>query len=337
MEDNCTGKIACVTGSPGFVGQHLVRALLSRGWKVRRLLRRNSPRENAKSELSNSSLESLMIGDKDYPDLRDALDGASVFFNLAGVVRARSEGEFFKGNVEFTKKIVKSVERDRGAHFQRFIHISSLAARGPSKYGEPLDENAQASPVGCYARSKLEGEKAVLEFAGKMPLVILRPCAVYGPGDLAFLELFRIMRLGIAFYPSGDFQISLVHVEDLVDAILKATVSAVPSGSIYNISGEGRIRLSELASILADFYGRHCFRVPLPAFLFSLAAFFSEIASARREKISFFNSQKVQDICGGNWLCDNSKAKKELDFKPAWEIEAGLRSTFDWYIQNGWI
>lgn len=337
MEKIGRGKTACITGSSGFIGGHLVNALLAGGWRVRRLLRKESLSQAINTGCSSDSVEFFPIPEGDSPDLRTVLDGVSVFFNLAGVLLGKTEREFYDGNVNFTKKIVRAVEQCKGPDFRKFLHLSSLAALGPCKDGIPLNENAQPQPIGWYGNSKLDGEKAILEYADKIPVAIMRPCAVYGPGDRAFLSLFKFMRKGPAVYPSGDFRISLIHVGDLVEGIIGAGEASIPSGSIYNLCGDAPIKHSELCMSLAEIYGRCPLKIPLPVVACNFVAFLSELSCFTSNSVHHLNRQKVMEICGGDWTCENSKAKSDFGFNPKWGIKAGLRSTFDWYVREGWI
>jgi nucleoside-diphosphate-sugar epimerase len=331
------GQTACVTGSRGFIGNHLVRTLIDRGWRVKRLLRQGSGNNSGEASSASGETESIWISNDGLPDLREALEGATVFFHLAGVIRGRRERDFRSGNVDFTRRIASSVVRDKGPEFLRFMHLSSLAAAGPSSDGTPIDENTDPHPVGWYGISKFEAERAVLEYAGEMPVTILRPCAVYGPNDTAFLPLFRFMSMGPAICPEKDFSVSLIHVEDLVDAIILGAEAATSSGSQYFVSGESSIRHSELCRTIAAFHGRTPLQIPVPAPAFRLAAYLSEMACLGRNIVPVFNRQKAAEICAGHWVCDPSRAKQDFGFVPRWEIRDGLRATHDWYVRNGWL
>jgi nucleoside-diphosphate-sugar epimerase len=155
--------------------------------------------------------------------------------------------------------------------------------------------------------------------------------------DKAFLPLMRFMRKGPASYPAKDFSVSLIHVEDLVDAMLLGSEAPVPSGSSYLISGESSIRHSELCMMVAGFFGRIPLRLPVPVSAFHLAALLSELAYLGRKPFPVFNRQKALEICGGHWICDSSRAKRDFGFTPRWKIRNGLQATHDWYVRNGWL
>lgn len=331
-------RTACLTGSSGFIGRVLARTLVEAGWQVRCLVRKTGAEKFPSLPMpAVAGIEPIQISEHDDSGFQLALAGASVFFHLAGVVRGRSEQEFFKGNVEFTRRVLTLVERHRGPAFQRFCQISSLASLGPARERVALTESSPPHPLGWYGNSKWQGEQAVLEYAQRMPVTILRPCAVYGPGDRAFLPLFRLLRHGPILYPAGNFRLSLVQVEDLAAGILQSVETALPSGSIYHLAGNGEISSRNLGRQIAELYGRHPWEIPVPAALVRGGARLSEWRSRHEAAVPFFNRQKALEMCGGDWLCDSAKARTAFHFAPRWELADGLRSVLAWYRQAGWL
>lgn len=206
---------ALVTGASGFVGSHLVDALVEEGWRVRCLVRTTSrlrwlPR--ARVELAHGALN-------DPPALRAALEEARVIFHLAGLTSATSPARYAAVNVEGTRALVAAMrERAPGA---LLVHCSSLAAAGPSLDGRPLSESDPPRPIGPYGESKLAAERLVA--SSGLDHVIVRPPAVYGPRDADILAVFRLAARGLALRlgPRGQ-RLSLVHVRDLAHGLIDA-------------------------------------------------------------------------------------------------------------------
>jgi nucleoside-diphosphate-sugar epimerase len=329
---------ACLTGSTGFIGNALARALAQTGWHVRCLIREGSPAGIPELTAATSGvIEHRRISGEDDDGFRQALAGVSVFFHLAGVTRGRREDEFIQGNVAFTQTVLAAVARHHGPEFRRFCHVSSLAVLGPTAERTALDESAPPRPIGWYGQSKLRGEQAVLAHAASIPVTILRPCVVYGPGDRAFLPLFRFLRHGPILYPAGNFRISLIHLEDVIDGIRQSVAVPLPSGAIHHLSGNGDIGTRDLCCRIAGLHGRPPRGIPGPAVIAHLGALLAEWASWNAPEAPFFNRQKVREMYAGNWLGDHAKARRDFGFSPRREIAEGLADTFAWYRRAGWL
>ena len=167
-----------VTGASGLLGSHVAELLSARGTQVRALVRKTSNRRHLETlrnvELFEGSVEQ---GDR----VREAIDGVDAVVHAAGLVKARNTDEFFAINVGGTSNLIDAARR-RGRPLDRFVYVSSLEACGPSADGTPVPAD-QESPVTSYGRSKLAAEKVVLSAKNEMPVVILRPGAIYGPRD----------------------------------------------------------------------------------------------------------------------------------------------------------
>ncbi|NOT07000.1 MAG: NAD(P)-dependent oxidoreductase, partial [Gemmatimonadales bacterium] len=204
-----------VTGATGFVGGHLVDALLRRGDTVTALVR-----SRAKGEALAKRGVTPAPGDlADDAALRAAARGQEVVYHLAGLVAAHSEAEFQTVNADGTARLVAAVAA--GAPSARLVLVSSMAAAGPSPAGGKLTGTEPARPVTAYGRSKLAGERAVAE--GPLPWTILRPPAVYGPGDLELLRVFKATAFGaVPVFGGGGQELSMVYGPDLAEAIAAA-------------------------------------------------------------------------------------------------------------------
>ncbi len=180
---------AIVTGANGFVGSHLVERLLREGLEVVCLVRPTSDRK----WIEGLSAQVRAEDPGDVEALARAVAGADFVFHVAGLTRGLTDEEYLAVNAEGTRRIIEAVARS-GAAIRRFVYVSSLAAVGPNPTDRPLDETSEPRPQDSYGRSKLAGERIVLEAGGRMPVTIIRPPAVYGPRDSNFLPLFRMAR-----------------------------------------------------------------------------------------------------------------------------------------------
>ena len=324
---------ALVTGANGFVGSHLVEALLSRGYQVTCLVRKTS---NLRW-LSGLKVEWVYADISEKGTLKNVLKNSDFIFHVAGLTKARNREEYLKANYWGTKNLIEVCVEDN-PQIRRFVYISSQAAVGPGKDGQPLDENSSCNPITDYGKSKLEGEKIVLEYSSKLPVTIIRPPAVYGPRDSDILGFFKVANKGFRILLGrGESYISLCYVEDLIEGIILASESPKAIGQIYFIADDQIYSWREAFGIIACVLNKKTITLRIPnAFLFTVA-FISENIFRLLGKPALVNMQKVREITQKYWLCDVSKAKKELGFSPKYKLEQGARKTVRWYKEKEWL
>ncbi|MEC4676723.1 MAG: NAD(P)-dependent oxidoreductase [Nitrospirota bacterium] len=318
---------ALVTGAAGFIGSHLVDALVKKGYDVTCLVRKTSDRrwlehpglEYIFADLADSESYSHKVCDFDY------------IFHLAGITKATSEEAFFSANTENTRKLLLAAA-DGNSGLRRFIFLSSLAATGPGNDREPRREDSQPGPVSNYGRSKLGGEKAVLEYGRQIPCTIIRPPAVYGPRDRDFFLLFQTIKKG--FFPYwGRCYYSMIHVEDLVRGIILAAEEKTAEGKSFFLSDDMIYTNEDIAKAISSALGVRAIKIRLPRSLMPLLAFIGQ----KIDKKSIINRDRINDFRFSNWTCDINKAKKELGFKPTITLREGIRWTADWYKTHRWL
>lgn len=336
--DKQTGKNkeklkALVTGANGFVGSHLVEELLSRGYQVTCLVRKTS---NLRW-LSGLKVEYVYADISQKESLKNVLKEMDFVFHVAGLTKAKSQEEYFRANYWGTKNLIEACVEDN-PQIRRFVYVSSQAAVGPGKDGQPLNENSLCNPITDYGKSKLEGEKIVLEYSSKLPVTIIRPPAVYGPRDSDILGFFKVANKGFrTLFGRGESYISLCYVEDLAEGIILAAESPKAIGQIYFIADDQNYSWREAFGIIACVLDKEVITLRIPnAFLFTVA-FILENIFRLLGKPALVNMQKVREITQKYWLCDVSKAKKELGFSPQYKLEEGARKTVGWYKEKGWL
>ena len=203
---------ALVTGATGFIGSHLVEALVQRGAQVRCLVRD----KRHLGWVKDSPVEFVVGNCQEKDSLKQAVQDVDQVFHLAGVTTAVKEKTYFEVNGLGTENLVQACI-ENNTRLKKFIYLSSQAAAGPGLSGGKKNESDPCEPVSPYGKSKLLGEKLALSHSHELPLLILRPCAVYGPRDKGFYAVFKCLSKRIKPCLSGhDQHISMCYVQDLV-------------------------------------------------------------------------------------------------------------------------
>ena len=326
-------SLILVTGGTGFVGSHVVERLVAASARVRCLVRASSslrylPREGV--ELVQGDLAA-------GTGIEAAGEGADVVVHVGGVTKALSEDAFYRGNLRATENLLHACKR-QGDSVRRFIHVSSLAAIGPSPDLAPLDEDAAPHPLTWYGRSKLAAEGAVRASTLAGRAVILRPPVVYGPRDTDVFEVFRSVAKGMMVRIGRDESyFSYIHVKDLAEALWLAVSSEEAAGRTYFVANPEPVSWTAFAETAASIMGRRVRSVGVPAPLAYLAGWCAEGMSRLRGKPGIVSRQKIIEARCRYWTCDPSRARQELGFQPARSLREGLEETLAWYKDSKWL
>jgi len=323
-----------VTGATGFVGSHLAAALVERGDDVVCLARRPEQAAFLASCGARAALGSL----EDAPSLAAALANVEVVYHVAGLTSAPSEREFLEVNVEGTRRLM-SAAAATAPGVRRFVYVSTLAAVGPARRGGRLTEDSPCRPVTAYGRSKLAGE-VVVRGSPALPWTIVRPGVVYGPRDRELLRMFRIARLGfVPVFGLGRQGVSLVHVADLVRAILLAGAEPRAVTQTYHIAHPTALSQRDLARAIgrAVLGGRSPVVVPVPAVVAAPIVRVIGRAAAATGRRSVVSGDKLAEFLAPSFATSVAKAERELGWRAAIEPEAGFSSTAAWYRTEGWL
>jgi nucleoside-diphosphate-sugar epimerase len=310
-----------------------VEALVQRGFRVRCLVR-------SKSHLTwvKGLPVDIIYGDcREKDSLRPGVKDVDLVFHLAGATRAIDARTYFEVNALGTENLVRAC-LEHNTRIQKFIYLSSQAAAGPTRDGGKKKESDHCAPVSPYGMSKRRGEELALSQAHELPLLILRPAAVYGPRDKAFLFLFQCLAKRIKPSFSGGAQrLSLCSVQDLVGAILLAASTRTQSGEIFFLSDGQDYRMEEISDIFAQAMKVTAFRLPLPPpVLFGIAAVGQYFAKVSGKPV-LISRGRAEEMIQPNWLCDITKARTLLGFEPQISLARGAKLTFDWYRKENWL
>ncbi|NJM29850.1 MAG: NAD-dependent epimerase/dehydratase family protein [Rhizobiales bacterium] len=236
--------------------------------------------------------------------------------HIAGAVVAPSRLAFQEVNATGAANVATAAAH---AKVRRFVHVSSLSARLPAISG--------------YAASKRAGEDAVMQAAGNLSLAIVRPPAVYGPGDKATLPLFKALTGTVAFIPGTASQrFSLVYVEDLARALADSVTGTWQGIRTMSDGTEGGYGWPDLLQTAAKVEGGAPKIAYLPKPLLSAAA--AAIAGIARisGKTTILNPGKIGELYHADWVCE-----AELKLAASIQFEDGFRRTLAWYRNEGWL
>jgi nucleoside-diphosphate-sugar epimerase len=332
-----------VTGASGFIGAKLTERLVGRGDDVTCLVRSTSKR----AALAPLGVR-FAVGDiRDSAAMRSAVDGAEVVYHLAGLVTAFRARELMEVNAEGFRNVAAACAEC--ATPPLLVLVSSLAAAGPSPPSRPRTESDPARPVSHYGHAKRAAELIAEQYAGHVPITIVRPPIVFGEGDLLMRNVFRsIFRFGIhvALGVAGSHY-SLIHVRDLVDALVlsaeRGTRLSPPGGppsdpprGYYFVATDDQPTFAELGLLIGKSVGRQSVRILRssgPVMLW-LSAGLAEAIARLRGQPYILNFDKVREARAGNWVCSTSTIRRDLGFAPQASITDRLRQTADWYLQQ---
>ena len=297
-----------ITGGTGFVGARLLDAALAGGHSVRALTRQpQSPRDGV----------TWVDGALDRPDCLDALvEGTDAVIHVAGVVNAPDAAGFEAGNVIDTGAVLAAAEK---AGIARFVHVSSLAAREPK--------------LSLYGASKARSEALVA--ASPLSAAIIRPPAIYGPGDRELLEMFKMAARGFVLLPPPG-RLSLLHADDLARLLLALSAPAAPSELTVEPddgrpSGWSHV---EFADLLAAAVGRKVKTVSMARPVLAVAARADRLLRGARAKLT---PDRAAYFSHPDWVADPEHAVPPDLWQPEIPTEQGLAATAGWYRQAGWL
>lgn len=243
-------------------------------------------------------------------------DGADAVVHVAGVVNAPDREGFHNGNVGGTANVLASA---RKAGVRRFVHVSSLSAREPE--------------LSHYGASKAHSEDLVR--ASGLDWAIVRPPAVYGPGDRETLELFRMAKRGLVILPP-EGRLSLIHVDDLARLLIILASSSEVAGLVIepDDAHPGGYSHRQFASLLGSAFGKNVRTISAPTGILRTAARIDRLIRGKRAKLT---PDRASYFCHPDWVVRTDLAAPPSLWSPRIEARKGISETARWYEANGWL
>ena len=337
-----------VTGATGFIGQHLVEALVQKGSSVTCLVRHTSQISRLQP-LGVSFIEGDITDEQRLPQ---ALAGINVVFHIAGLLEARPRSRLYEVNEEGTRNLTQACAACRKPPV--LIVLSSIEAAGSSADDAPRTESETSTPTTTYGKSKLAGEHAAAEHASEVSISIVRAPTVFGEWDRQTLNVFKLLRLAwLGIYPvplRRTMRLSLIHARDLAEFLLlvadrgerlasPTNVQEDSGQGLYYVAYDEHPTFAELLRMAGAALGESQARViHIPqVFLWVLAFPYEAWYRVRGGSPGVINLDKVRAAFAGSWTCSPEKARMQLGFTPSLPLIDRVQQTVDWYQDQGWL
>jgi nucleoside-diphosphate-sugar epimerase len=322
-----------LTGASGYTGGRLLQALRDRGDEVAVLVRPRSLSSGVASRASQvvegdladtAAVDRLVAG-------RDAVVHVAAVYRTAG----HSDDYYREVNVRGTERLLEAAARHG---VSRFVHTSTVGVHGHVEH-PPADETAPIAPGDIYQQTKAEAETLALEYhrTRGVPVTVVRPGAIYGPGETRLLKLFRAIARGrYAIVGSGRSFYHPVFIDDLVAGYLLALERREAVGEAFLICGPSYVSQNELAALVAKHTGGRVLPFRIPARPIQWAGDLVEAICIplgvepplHRRRVDFWTKSRAFTI---------AKARRLLGYDPRTGLDQGIALTAAWYRQAGWL
>lgn len=323
-----------VTGGKGFLGSHIVTQLAARGDRVRVFAR---PSTKTPFLLEKTNYEFIPGDIRDSDAVEQAVRGVDYIIHVVSNFRkgGSDKQEAYAVNVEGTENVLKAAQKHGVQHL---IHCSTIGVHG-TVLEIPATETTPFNPTDLYQETKLIGEQRVWAFHREtgLPVTVVRPISLFGPGDTRMLKLFRLIQKG-RFVIVGDGEVLFhpTYIDDVVRGFLLCLNNPKAIGEAFIIGGEGYLSLNELCQLIAKELEVKPPRLRLPmAPILAMATFCERICEPlglepplHRRRVSFFQNNRAFSI---------EKVKQTLGFEPQMSLTEAIQKTIYWYQQQGWL
>ncbi len=328
------GTTVLVTGATGFTGVILTRKLVEAGCKVRAVARYSSDL----TPLHGLDIQWVRGDIFDENVIVDAMVGQEYVFHIAAAYRDPSCTFEDYRDVHLKSTQMIAGEASRSSCFKRLIHVSTVGVHGHIAR-PPADETYPFDPGDDYQKTKLEAEQWLTKFAvaRNLPYTIIRPAAIYGPGDRRLLKVFKMaMKPYFFLLGQGKCLYHLVHVDDLTNAMLVAATHPVALNEVFIIGDLEPVTIDGMARIVAKHFNRKIKIIRLPIAPFFLVGDICELICRPlglqppiyRRRVAFYSKDRAFDV---------GKMQNILGFFPRHSNREGLQETADWYMEQGWL
>ncbi|MBA4386906.1 MAG: oxidoreductase [Verrucomicrobia bacterium] len=328
------GSKVLITGATGFTGAVLARKLVERGASVRAIARPSSSLE----ALKDLQIDWIRGDVYDPATVAAATRDVEYIFHVAAAYREAGIADDIYRKVHVVSTQLLAEAALKCPSFNRFVHVSTVGVHGHIE-NPPADEEYPMQPGDIYQETKAEAEKWIRDFAGrnKLPFVVLRPAAIYGPGDKRLFKIFKMVTW--PFFPilgRGRCLYHLVHVEDLTGIMMLAATHPAAAGQVFICGNPEPASLEGIAATIAETLGRRLRVLRIPAWPFFLAGDICEAVCKPlgiqppiyRRRVAFFTKDRA---------FNTSKLRNLLGYSFKHTNESGLRQATEWYVANGWL
>ena len=324
-----------VTGSTGFIGKRMLSYLAEAGVMIRVFLRPESAGGGVPE-----GVEVVRGSFSDPEALSRAVRGVDRIVHLAGLTKALDEPGYDAGNVMPVQNLLDAV-RKYNPTLKRFLFVSSLTAAGPASEGiYGVRESDLPRPVSAYGRSKLRAEALCLASSADIPVTIVRPPAVYGPGDRDVLQVFQMLSSGVLVTAGSTARqrFSMIYVDDLVNGIMMAAQSDKAVGGIYYITSRHSCSWDEIITASRNILGfKKLYRVSLPKPLVFFVGMVIGSAGSLSGKPALISRDKANELVQDYWVCSPDQAELDFGFTALTSLAEGVAKTIGWYRRSGWL
>ena len=325
-------KKLLITGANGFVGSWMVEEAIAQGYHVYAGVRKSSNLQY----LTDPRIHFFYYSFEQEDKLREQLIAHNFDYIIlnAGVTTAKNRETYFKINAGYTRKFCRILIEENLIP-SKLVYVSSLASYGPAnlQMKQILDKDSIPHPVTWYGESKLQAEQFIEGFR-KIPSLIFRPTAVFGPRDTDMVSVYKTIKMGIApKIGSGNMDATFIYVKDLAKLMVDSLSSPAINKSYF--VGDGTLYpIHDLNQTIADLLNKRIFKITLPFFVMQIAGFLSEIVGKLQGNTPLLNRNKVKEYFARSFEVDITDLKKDFNFAPAYSLREGLSETLEWCKAN---
>lgn len=317
--NDAMAKVA-VTGASGFIGKRLIERLGRDGIAVRALMRKRP----VQVDIDGIDLTIVEGSLGDDASIKALIDDVDAVVHLAGLIKARTRNAFFAANADGARHLAGLMAAS--PKLPKMVLVSSLAAREPD--------------LSSYAASKRAGEEALSSLGDALPWTILRPPAVYGPGDRETLSFFKGIKSGIGAMLGGDqARFSLLHVDDLVELILTVLEPSIADRQTLEPDDglEGGHSWCGMIAAAENAFGKTVFRVRVPKTLLFALGHANAGLRILPGYTPMLTPEKVRELTHPNWVANRQSILTTTGWSPGIPVDCGFPATIDWYRLHSWL
>jgi len=321
---------ALITGSSGFIGSHLVTALLNRGYEVVAMIRKTS---NTQWQ-NDHNITLISVDYSDVASLKRAVAGVDYIFHLGAVIEAPDWDTYYRVNTMGTYNLLTACT-EINLNLKKFVFVSSIAASGPSKRGILKVESDKCCPIGYYGKSKLLAEQICNEFKNRIPIAIIRPPNVIGIRQKELNIILKLVKKNILpMLGNGDKQTSICFIQDLVEALMLVAESDQATGETYFVTSNQVYSWYEILHFIAQTLGvlPSVIKVHFPVLY--IISCLSEFVAKLSHTTPIISRQRLLNVRNYYFLYSGKKIQQQLGFEPQVKFEEGMREIINWYLQN---